>query len=165
MGDPGELFALQWADVDEARGRITIRHAHRRGTLGSTKTDDPREVALTPGMADVLRAHRRSQLAVQHPGLERGLVFPADTGGFRGPESLHKPLGRAGQAAGVDVKVGPQVLRRTFNTLMLLGNVDRIVLRSQMGHCSEEMTQRYAGVPVAAKQLAVLDLEARTRAE
>jgi hypothetical protein len=42
---------------------------------------------------------------------------------------------------------------------MLLGNV----LRSQMGHCSEEMTQRDASVPVTAQQLAVLDLESRTR--
>ncbi len=160
---PGELYSLQWTDIDEARGRLLIRRSHRRGVVGTTKTGDPREAALTARMAELLRAHRRWLLEAQHPGLERGLVFPSRTGGHRGPESLHKPLRRAGEQAGVDVRVGPQVLRRTFNTLMLLGNVDRVVLRSQMGHCSEAMTQRYAGVPVAAKIAAVEALESRTR--
>ena len=41
--------------------------------------------------------------------------------------------------------------------------MDRVVLRSQMGHCSEAMTQRYAGVPVEAKLAAVEALESRTR--
>ena len=59
--------------------------------------------------------------------------------------------------------MGPQVLRRTFNTLMVEAGVDRIVLRSQMGHCSEEMTERYAGVSVEAKLAAVRRLENLTR--
>ena len=159
---PGELFALEWRDIDEERGKIVIERAVRRGTVDTPKTEDPREVALTQGMRDVLRVHRRGLIADQHPGLSRGLVFPSTTGGHRGPESLHKPLHRAGVAAGVEVRVGPQVLRRTFNTLMVEAGVDRIVLRSQMGHCSEEMTERYSGVPVESKRLAVAGLEART---
>ena len=46
---------------------------------------------------------------------------------------------------------------------MLQAGVDRIVLRSQMGHCSEEMTERYAGVSVEAKLAAVRRLENLTR--
>jgi len=61
----------------------------------------------------------------------------------------------AAEAAGIEVRVTPQVLRRTFNTLMVHAGVDRIVLRSQMGHCSEEMTARYAGVAIADKQAAL----------
>ena len=117
----------------------------------------PLSTTLIPGM------QRRALVEARHPGLKRGLLFPPDRGAYRSPESLHKPLARAAVAAGVPIKVGPLVLRRSFNTLMLLGDVDRIVLRSQMGHCSEEMTQRYAGVPVEAKLAAVVDLESRTR--
>jgi len=62
----------------------------------------------------------------------------------------------------VSIKVTPQVLRRTFNTLMLLAGVDRVVLRSQMGHCSEEMTERYAGIRNEAKVEAVKQLVALT---
>ena len=106
-------------------------------------------------------AQSERQLAERRPGFDSGLLFPSLTGGYRGPESLHKPLRKAAAAAGVPIRVGPLVLRRTFNTLMLQSGVDRIVLRSQMGHCSEQMTERYAGVPVAAKRGAVAEFEQR----
>lgn len=159
---PGELYALVWDDVEDARRRIHIRRSHRHGVVTETKTGDPREVALTPAIAEVLRAHRRSLVVSQHPGLESGLVFPSKRGGHRGPESLHKPLARASETAELEVRVGPQVLRRTFNTLMVQAGVDRIVLRAQMGHCSEEMTERYAGVGVESKLEAVRRLEKMT---
>lgn len=38
---------------------------------------------------------------------------------------------------------------------MLEQGVDRTVLRAQMGHCSEAMTQRYAGIRADQKQAAV----------
>ncbi|MEZ4437045.1 MAG: tyrosine-type recombinase/integrase [bacterium] len=157
----GELFALSWDDVDETRGRIVIRRGVRHGTIDTPKTGAEREVGLTDEMARVLRAHRAWLVEREHPGLASGLVFPSNVGTPRGPESLHGPLLTAGEAAGVEVRVGPQVLRRTFNTLMVEQNVDRIVLRSQMGHCSEEMTERYAGVAVEAKRAAVEALEAQ----
>ena len=158
---PGELFALTWDDIDERRGQIVIRKGVRRGTVDTPKTHATREVALTGEMRRLLREQRARLFVEQHPGLVTGLVFPSDVGTPRGPESLHKPLRKAGEAAGVELRVGPQVLRRTFNTLMVQAGVDRIVLRSQMGHCSEEMTERYAGVPVEAKLSAVSALEAR----
>ena len=156
---PGELFALTWDDIDARRGRIMIRRSVRRGTVGTTKTEDPREVALTDEMVRLLREQRAHLIAKDHPGLTTGLIFPSNVGTHRGPESLHKPLRKAGEAVGVNVRVGPLVLRRTFNTLLMDAGVDRIVLRSQMGHSSEEMTERYAGVSVQAKQKAVSALE------
>ena len=44
---------------------------------------------------------------------------------------------------------------------MLHAGVDRVVLRAQMGHCSEEMTERYAGVSADAKREAVARIEKR----
>ncbi len=151
----GELFALKWEDIDEAAGRIHIRRSVWKQHVSETKTNAPREVALPKDMIDVLREHHGRMGAAQHVGLASGLVFPANTGGHRTAQSLYKPLALAAEAAGIEVKVAAQVLRRTFNTLMLEVGVDRIVLRSQMGHSSEEMTQRYAGVSVEAKQRAV----------
>ncbi len=160
---PGEMYALTWADIEEAESRILIRRAHRHGVVDETKTGEPREVALTAAMAELLRAHRKQMLADQHPGLQLGLVFPSLTGGYRGPESLYKPLGAAAEKAGIPVRMGSQVLRRTLNTLLLLEGVDRVVLRSQMGHNSEQMTELYAGVPVEAKRAAVERLEGRSK--
>ena len=224
---PGELYTLEWGDVNWSEGCIHIRRSHRRGHVEATKTDAPRDVALTERLREVLEEHRRMSLRVfeDEVGLptavaeylevekyvtnavvrrllgwgemkvrlalrewcgagllrrcgpktrprylagdgsaprgairrvpETPLIFPSRTGSIREPGSLHKPLADAGDRAGVGIKVGPQVLRRTFNTLMVGAGVDRTVLRAQMGHCSEEMTERYTGVSIEAKRAAV----------
>lgn len=160
---PGELYALRWGDLDENRARLIIRSAHRRGVVGLTKTDAPREAVVTREGLRLLRLHRREMIEAQHPGLESGLIFPAKNGSYRGPESLHKPLRDVSKSLGLEVRAGPLILRRTFNTLMLESGVDRIVLRSMMGHSDEEMTERYAGVSVESKRRAVVALEALTQ--
>ncbi|MSP93235.1 MAG: hypothetical protein EXR79_15805, partial [Myxococcales bacterium] len=129
-----------------------------------TKTTDPREVPLPTELRDLLRAHRKYLGGVQHRGLAVGLVFPADHGGHRIPQSLHKVTKLVAEAAGIDVKVGPQVLRRTFNTLLLRAGVDGVILRAMMGHTTPAMTERYAGVPVDQKQEAVARLLKRPHA-
>ena len=228
---PGELYALEWGDIDEVEGCIHVRRAHKRGKVESTKTDAPRDLALTARLREILEAHRRLSMQVegdevalppalgahfeQHgrvvnadvrrllgfapmkarlalrswceaglvvrkgsstrpyyvagEGLVAGellprvparpLVFPSRAGTFRTPESLHKPLAVAAVEAGLKQRVSPHVLRRTFNTLLLRAGIDRTVLRSQMGHCSEQMTERYAGVSIDAKREAVELLE------
>lgn len=142
----GELYGLRWEDLDETREIVTIRHSASRGALVKTKTGDPRDAYLPPIALGVLRAHRRAQIAEQHPGLELGLIFPTDQGAVRAVESLHKPLALASEAIELGWVVGPQVLRRTYNTLLIAAGVDRVVLRAQIGHSDEEMSERYAGV-------------------
>jgi integrase len=123
-----------------------------------TKTGAPREVALTYSLVTLLRDHRRRLIEGQHIGLSSGLVFPSRVGSHRFPNSLEKVFKKAATATEIAFRVTPQVLRRTFNTLMVQAGVDRIVLRSQMGHCSEEMTERYAGVGIESKREAVARL-------
>ena len=57
--------------------------------------------------------------------------------------------------AELPVRATPQVLRRTFNTLLLEAGVSEVVLRAQMGHTTRAMTERYAGVHIGRKQDAV----------
>jgi integrase len=154
---PGELYALYWEDADFERGCIHVRRAVWRGQEGTTKTDDPREVAMPEPMREVLRAHRQQQL-LREPSAGtavQGLVFPAGNGAHRLTAALYKTLGEIAQAAGLGLRVGPQVLRRTFNTLLVESGVNQVVLRSQMGHTSAAMTQRYAGIHIERKQEAV----------
>ena len=72
--------------------------------------------------------------------------------------SLTKPVRIAAKAAKLDIIPSPQVLRRTYNTLMVRAGVDRVVLRSQIGHVFEAMTERYMGVSDEDKHKAVRDV-------
>ena len=91
----------------------------------------------------------------QDRGLATGLMCPSKANTPRTNSSLTKPVRTAADAAKLDIIPSPQVLRRTYNTLMVRAGVDRIVLRSQIGHVSEEMTARYMGVSDADKHEAV----------
>jgi len=51
------------------------------------------------------------------------------------------------------------VLRRSLNTQLVMARVDRITTRPILGHTSETMTQRYAGIDEESKGETV----ARTR--
>jgi integrase len=151
----GEMYGLDWKDIDLDRELITIRKSFSHGHLTTPKTGIGREVYVTPLLADILGAHRKEQMREQAPGLEQGIVFPSTVGTRRHGSSLRKAMQLAEDASGVDVHVTPQVLRRTFNTLAVSAGVDRIVLRSQMGHTSEQMTARYAGVSVDQKRAGI----------
>lgn len=154
---PGELYALRWDDMDEPAKVIHVARAvGRSGKVGTTKTGDPRRVALSPPLRDVLASRRRRMLAEQHPGLASGLIFPSATGGHRLGPSLLKVIDRCRREVGIPTRVGPQVLRRTLNTLLVEQGVSNIVIQQQIGHVSDAMTARYAGVHADAK-LAALD--------
>jgi integrase len=149
---PGELYALRWEDVDEpARVIHVTRAVGRSGKVGTTKTGDPRDAALTPLLRAVLAARRRRMLAEQHPGLASGLIFPSVKGGHRLGPSLLKVIGQCRREVGIPTRVGPQVLRRTLNTLLVEQGVSDIVIQQQIGHSSDAMTRLYAGVHADAK--------------
>jgi integrase len=152
----GELFALEWNDL--RNGMLQIERSVWHGHVASTKTGDPRTVPVPDAVMDVLREHRASLIRQQHPGVASGLMFPSRIGSYRSNTSLVKALRNAQAHARIEIHVTPKVLRRTFNTLMISAGVDRIVLRSMMGHSSEEMTERYAGVPEEMKRSAVISL-------
>jgi integrase len=155
----GELYGLRWDDV--GKQALTIRSSAGRAGLSDTKTHAARVVYLADGVADALAIHRLEQLAVQHPGLALGLVFPSDVGTLREGGGLRSALELASRGAELEIVVTPQVLRRTFNTLSLASGVNPIILRSQMGHTREDMTIRYAGPGEAQKAAALGPLVSR----
>lgn len=152
---PGELYGLHWVDVDLDRQQLTVRYSMYRGILGPPKTKAARTVPLPQMVIDALQEHRKEQVKNQSPGLAQGIVFPADHGGYRLPTSLRKALNVLREHLGFSGRVTPQVFRRTYNTLMATAHVDRVVLRSIMGHTSEAMTERYSGVGMELKQAAI----------
>lgn len=160
----GEVYALRWRDVEwgspERGGRITV--CRSQGFVegewheSDTKTGDPRVIPLTAGLQGVLRRHRRAEGRI---GDQDELVFCAPDGGPRYYTGIAKALRLASDMCGIDVRVGPQVLRRTYNTL------GRTVMNEQTlqdlnGHCDGEMTQRYHRAPLELKAAGMSRYEA-----
>lgn len=160
---PGEVYGLKWDCVDFEGERIIVKRGVSNGILTeTTKTKAQRIVPIHPDLALALQEHRQRMIRDQHPGLATNLVFPSSRGKLRFPQSLAKVHALACDAAKIDIHVTPQVLRRTFNTLLVRAGVDRITLRAMMGHTTEQMTERYAGVALADKKAAVVNLFAGT---
>ncbi len=59
----GEATALKWTDVDRGGGMHQVRRAQWHGKVSTTKTGVIRSVPLVPGLAKVLREHRRRAVA------------------------------------------------------------------------------------------------------
>lgn len=153
----GELWALRWEDLED--DTLHVRRTVSQGQIrDTTKTGFEREVYAPGVVIDALAWHRERMIRRQHRGLASGLIFPSDEGTPRRPGCLRKALEQAATGAQLSKHVTPQVLRRTFNTLAIAAGIDRIVLRSQMGHCDEEMTERYAGVGMDLKRAAVVQI-------
>lgn len=147
-----EMYGLMWDAVSFENAIITIRHRATKGRLKpSTKTGLVRTVPLVPTLATKLLEHRKGMIRAQHPGLSTNLVFPSDNGKARYASSIRKPMNKLAEELGISVRVGPQVLRRTVDTMMLEAGVPATVVRQQLGHLTEEMTHHYASHDVAAK--------------
>ncbi len=154
---PGEIYALRWDACELDTGTLHVRRSVSDGQLTeTTKTSAARTTRMNAVLLDALIAHQAWQQKRNRPAeIKSGLVFPSTKGTPREGNSLNSALEIATEAAGIKQKVTPQVLRRSVNTLGVLAGVDRITLRAMMGHTSEEMTQRYSGVPDAAKDRAL----------
>ena len=145
----GEMYGLHWKDVDLDSGTCALRHSATRGELEHTKTGTPRQIPLHPKLVALLQRHRKLQMVGQVPQSKDGLVFPNEKGGYRLEQSLAKPFDALSITIGK--KVTPQVLRRSLNTNLLALGIDPITIQAILGHTSDKMTARYAGIAVAAK--------------
>lgn len=162
---PGELYGLKWECIDLEKRVVKVRRSVSRGQLTeTTKTKARREVPLHPHLVEVLQTHRQAQLREQDAKrLATGLVFPSDKGTPRDGHTLDKPFAKLCAVLGIDIHVGNQVLRRSLNSNLVQSHVDRLVIRSIVGHTTEQMTARYFGANPADKQAAVAHLPIRRR--
>jgi integrase len=174
-----EATALMWSDIHEGRdgvpGKIVVRRRHWRGHVRvKTKNKTIRSVPLPQELANILREHRRTLVAEQHPGLEEGWVFPAKVvPGRTGKIIIHSSVRNALlkvfanmekeiEKAKSEGRVPPNGiteitvhgLRRTFNNL-LRQQAAREVTKAITGHVTDKMLEHYSTVGMAEKSAAV----------
>lgn len=143
----GELFGLEWKDVDFDRGVLSVRRSVSANgkTVKPTKTGRGRTLRLAPGAVAALILHRARQQ--EHKAMmgaswqEHGLVFPSLAGTATNADNFvkrsFKPLLRK---AGLP-EIRFHDLRHTFATLLLpRPEVPSKVVQEMLGHSSITMT-------------------------
>lgn len=159
----GELLALKWEDYRGCELHVCRALCKTTRREKSTKTDDPRLVPVMEPLAEVLEAQQRWLVAVKHPGLGSGLVFPAHpqhtqhaAGGrtrrrlddlcwYRSGSVLDKPLRLVTERAGVP-RISVHSFRRTYEDLLRRAGVTDLVRRSMAGWRTRDAQAIYAGI-------------------
>jgi integrase len=122
----GELFKLQWQDVDFDRGFIHIR---------TPKGGQDQKIPLNPAARELLSAHPRT---------DSPHVFPGRGGRQR--TDINKQVSRIKKAANLPKDFRPlHGLRHVYASMLASsGQVDLYTLQKLLTHKSPAMTQRYA---------------------
>lgn len=122
----GELFRLQWQDVDFERGFIHIRYP---------KGGQDQKIPLNEPARALLRSHPRS---------DSPFVFPGRDGGRR--VDINKQVNRIKKVAGLPKDFRAlHGLRHVYASMLASsGQVDLYTLQKLLTHKSSAMTMRYA---------------------
>jgi len=139
----GELFAVQWDDIDFAGASVMVQRALKEVNgkvwVEDLKTNKSRRrIDLSSATLDALSAHRKHQLAEGNAG---NLVFCAPEGGYLRRPNLarrlfHPLLKRAGLP-----RIRFHDLRHTAATLLLLADERTKVVSERLGHSSTTTTE------------------------
>lgn len=149
----GEVLALRWADVD--LDAVTLRI---RGTLarvdGALVVSEPktsksrRSLPLSAGVVDLLRAHRKAQVAERlHAGTawtDTGHVFTTESGQPMDPRNTLRALSTAAEKAGI-AGATVHTLRHSAATAMLEAGVHLKAVSELLGHADIRVTAEVYG--------------------
>lgn len=145
----GELLGLKWTDLDEKSSTLRVQRAvtqdaHRRKTLGPTKTSRTRAIPLGPRAVVALQAQRFRQakwrLKLGDLYQDQGLIFANEYGGLREAQNVSgryfKPLLRAAKLPDLSL----YGLRHSHATLLLAAGEHPKVVQERLGHSSIQLT-------------------------
>ncbi|HVN63123.1 MAG TPA: tyrosine-type recombinase/integrase [Candidatus Binataceae bacterium] len=139
-----ELVGLNWRDIDEELGLVTVRHG---------KGNKDRVAPIGEPALDALRAWRSAMPTLrlrsgQAPSPLDGPVIVNLRGGRMTTRAVEQILARRIQSAGLASSITPHGLRHCFATHMLNNGADLRSIQEMLGHASLATTQRYTHVSV-----------------
>jgi integrase len=138
----GELFNLQWSDVDLLRKELTVKG-------DGSKSGQTRHIPLAP---EALRVLKGWKPATEKPS---DLVFPSKNGTRM--DNINKAWRSLMIRAGI-ANFRFHDLRHTFASWLVQGGTDLYTVRDLLGHHSITMTERYAHLAPEHKAAAVASL-------
>lgn len=139
----GELFGLQWQDVDLKAGTLSVRRS-QSDVKGRLALEEPktakgrRQVTLPPETVEALVEHRKRMLVEGHAGADR--VFSNVEGGpLRRPDFQRRSFKPMLKRAGLP-NIRFHDLRHTSATLLLSQGVHPKVVQERLGHSQISVT-------------------------
>lgn len=134
-------------DVLWDQGVILVRRSHtlKDEFMKTTKTGLRQRITVPSEVMDVLRWHIETQLHTPEQKASE-LLFPADDGTFRSENFLTKAFAAVGGLIGLKKNFTPRGMRRTFNDLARVANVEALVTKSISGHLTDQMREHYSTV-------------------
>ncbi len=134
-----------YSDLDVKTGKLTIRRSNTESdeVEDFTKTARDQEVALPRSVLAVLRWHCDTQMLTWQMR-ESDLLFPTRDGGFRSRSCLDKPFAAVTAACGLEKRITPRALRRTFQDLSRAAKVEGVVAKAISGHATDAMRVHYS---------------------
>ena len=145
----GELFGLQWSDLQWNSGNLHVQRQVRRVPKHGWKFGNPktkagrRTIKLGEGTLNILRQHRELQKILKKFAGDRwqenDLIFPSSTGTPGDPSNLRKDFLMVLEKTGVQ-KIRFHDLRHTAASLMLNNGVPPIVVSKILGHAKPSTT-------------------------
>jgi len=125
----GELFALEWLDIDEEH--ISVTKSWGSGKMGPPKGKRPREVIIPPSVFKMLM---RYYLECGRPS-PSSPVFLRDNGKRLEVWVYRYQLDKAVKAIEME-HVRPHDLRHTYAAWCIAGNINPKFIQKQLGHSS-----------------------------
>jgi hypothetical protein len=134
-------------DVLWNEGVILVRRSHTLGdeVMNTTKTGLRQRISVPAHVIEVLRWHERTQLKTEAQRASE-LLFAAEDGRYRSEHVLRKPFERVCALIGLRLRFTPRGMRRTFNDLARVAQVESLVTKSISGHQTERMREHYSTV-------------------
>jgi hypothetical protein len=133
---------------------ILVRRSHtlKDEVMKTTKTGLRQRITVPSEVLEVLRWHIDTQLTTPEQKASE-LLFPAEDGAFRSENFLTKAFATVSQLIGLKKNFTPRGMRRTFNDLARVANVESIITKSISGHLTDRMKDHYSTVsPVEQRE-------------
>jgi integrase len=133
-------------DIIWEENMILVRRSHTLNKImNTTKTKRRQRIAVPVDVMKILKWHVETQLTTPEQKTSE-LLFAAEDGGCRSENFLTKSFAKVGLMIGLKKKVTPKGMRRTFNDLTRLADVEGLVTRSISGHQTDRMRELYSTV-------------------
>jgi integrase len=144
----GEILALRWSDIVDGRAIIARSLTQTRDVLEfkSTKTEEPRDVAIPPGTLELLEAHRRRQDEFRRQfgpayRADLDLIFSNPDGTVLKPDSISATVSLLFRRLKLPKGASLHSLRHTHTSHLLASGVPLPAVSARLGHSSIRTTQ------------------------